>query len=127
MAIIGTGIDSIEIYRIQELIEKYGDRFLNRVYTEAEIKKCKSRTDFASCFAARFAVKEAVYKALPQNHKRDFSMKSVETINMQDGKPEIKLSGKLHNYLRESEKINIHVSLTHSRILAAAVVIIEKL
>ena len=127
MAIIGTGIDSVEIYRIQEIIEKFGERFIQRVFTANESKKCLSRSDSASCFAARFAVKEAFFKAVPHEHKKGFELRSVETINMHDGKPEIRLHDSMKSFIEGIDNVKIHVSLTHSRITAAAVVIIEEI
>ena len=70
MQIIGVGLDATEIDRVADMIERYGDRFLQRVFTAEEIAYCRARRDFASSFAARFAAKEAVMKALGTGHSR---------------------------------------------------------
>src|SRR5678816_952780 len=70
MDIIGTGLDATEISRIADAIERYGERFIERVFTAGEIAYCRSKRDFASSFAARFAAKEAAMKALGTGHSQ---------------------------------------------------------
>jgi holo-[acyl-carrier protein] synthase len=117
--IISSGIDLIEIDRIQKAISRYGDRFLNRIYTEKEISQTRGN---APELAARFAAKEAASKALGTGigivRWRDF-----ETINARGGKPHIRLYGKAAEIANMLGYTTWSVSLTHSREMAAAVVV----
>ena len=80
MTIIGTGIDATEISRIAEAIERYGDRFVHRIFTEGEIAYCRRKKDFASSFAARFAAKDAAMKALGTGHSQGVFWKGIEVV-----------------------------------------------
>src|SRR5512139_569648 len=80
MKIIGTGLDATEIHRIAETIERYGDRFIERVFTEGEIAYCRRKRDFASSFAARFAAKEAAMKALGTGHSHGVFWRGIEVV-----------------------------------------------
>jgi len=126
MGIIGTGIDVIDIHRIEALIEKKGDRFLNRVFTEKEIEYCSAKADSAACFAARFAAKEAFYKACGNLRMKPFALKEIEVANRPDGKPDLKPGKSLQKRLEKKSIRAVHLSITHTRITTAALVIIEK-
>src|ERR1041384_2067819 len=89
MDIVGTGLDATEIARIAETIERYGDRFLRRVFTEGEIAYCRARRDFASSFAARFAAKEAAMKALGTGHSRGVFWTGIEVVR-HGGPPQLR-------------------------------------
>ena len=80
MTIIGTGIDATDIDRIGASIERYGDRFIRRVFTEGEIAYCRRKRDSASSFAARFAAKEAAMKALGTGHSRGVFWTGIEVV-----------------------------------------------
>ena len=80
MEIIGTGIDATEIARIGAAIERYGDRFVQRIFTEEEIAYCRRKRDAASSFAARFAAKEAAMKALGTGHSRGVFWRGIEVV-----------------------------------------------
>src|SRR4051812_48346146 len=80
MKIIGTGLDATEIQRIAESIERYGERFVQRIFTEGEIAYCRRKRDFASSFAARFAAKEAAMKALGTGHSRGVFWRGIEVV-----------------------------------------------
>ena len=80
MQIIGVGLDATEIERVADMIERYGDRFLRRVFTEGEIAYCRRKRDFASSFAARFAAKEAAMKALGTGHSRGVFWTGIEVV-----------------------------------------------
>jgi holo-[acyl-carrier protein] synthase len=125
MGILGTGIDVIEIHRIEGLIEKKGERFLNRLFTEKEIEYCNAKSDSAACFAARFAVKEAFYKACSCFNMKQIPFKLIEIINRPDGKPELNPVKSLQKRLEKRGISSIHLSITHTRISAGAFVIIE--
>jgi len=122
--IIGIGTDIIEISRIKSSIEKYGDRFLNRIFTETEIKYCESfkGTKYLH-YAARFAAKESFSKAIGTGITKGFKFKEIGIRNEKTGKPIVELSGGL------SEKWGqyiIQVSLTHTEENAVAYLVIEE-
>lgn len=122
--VLGLGIDIIEIERIKESIERFGDRFLNKVFTENEIKYCMSKGNKYQHFAARFAAKEAVSKALATGWNKDFNWKNVEIMNEPSGMPVVTLKGKLEEFLKPDKELKI--SMSHSRDNVACVAIIYK-
>ena len=114
----GLGIDIIEIDRIKAAHKKHGDKFLNKIFTEREIKYCTNHKAFKFPeLAARFAAKEAYSKAIGTG-LAGIKFKEIEILNNKNGKPHIAVSGKIMK--------NIHVSLTHSLNYAAASVVIEE-
>jgi holo-[acyl-carrier protein] synthase len=127
MPIVGLGIDVIEIHRIEETVRRYGEKFLSRIFTKNERELCLSRKDAASCLAARFAAKEALYKALAAFHNDDFLLPfhDVEISKDDSGKPFFVFHDKALQTIKAIKLENIHLSITHSRIFAAAIVIIE--
>jgi holo-[acyl-carrier protein] synthase len=118
----GIGVDIIEIGRIQKSIENLGDGFLTKIFTPGEIQYCSSKNNAAQHFAARFAAKEAVSKALATGWSGDFAWKDVEVMNDPLGQPRITLSGKLKEALIGS---TILASLSHSESHVVAMVLIE--
>lgn len=122
--VLGLGIDIIEIARIKKSIDRYGDNFLNKVFTENEINYCNSKFNKYQHFAARFATKEAVYKALTSGWKEGLRWKDIEVQNDTSGMPSIKPSGKLEMFL--SENAQLKVSISHSDNYVTAVAIIYK-
>lgn len=131
---VTTGIDIIEVERIKEAILEMGDSFLNRIYTEKEIEYCnKSEVMKYQHFAARFAAKEAVFKAIFEyvDGRKDVIWKDIEIINSESGKPEINVDKLKENINKAGDNvrlINIDVSISHIRdfAVASAVVLIEK-
>lgn len=117
--LLSSGIDLIEIKRIQKALERHGDRFLDRIYTEAEIKQARGN---APELAARFAAKEAASKALGTGIG-PVSWREMETINDFSGKPQLHLHGRAALLAEELGYTTWSVSLTHSRDTAAAVVV----
>jgi len=128
MSIAGLGIDLIEIHRIEESVRRYGVRFINRIYTEKEKSLCLSRKDSASCLAARFAAKEALYKALSECKSKNayISFSEIEIVKNDSGMPFFEFIGKTCDSISSMKIKSIHLSITHSRIFAAAIVVIEK-
>jgi holo-[acyl-carrier protein] synthase len=122
--VIGIGIDIIEIERIKNSIEKFGDQFLNKVFTENEIEYCISKGNKYQHFAARFAAKEAVSKAFATGWNKNFNWRNVEIINEPSGMPAVNLKGNLQDFLYPDKELKI--SMTHSRDNAACVAIIYK-
>src|SRR5262245_64180456 len=91
--ITGIGIDVVQNERIRDSIQRFGDRFLNRIYTEGEIEYCKKCAQPEIHFAARFAAKEAAFKALGTGWARGVKWKDVEVVRLPYGRPEIHLQG----------------------------------
>lgn len=121
---IKSGIDIIEVDRIKKAIEDTGENFIQRVYTEQEIKYCESKNkNKYQHYAARFAVKEATFKAISTllKDKYSISWKHVETINDDNGKPEIKFISLTKELEEELDKIvSIDVSISHLKEYAVA-------
>lgn len=123
--VIGIGIDIIEIERIRKSVEKYGDRFLKKIYTEKELEYCLKKKYKYQHLAARFAAKEAVYKALATDWSEDVSWHNIEISNEPNGMPVVTLHGGLKKFLEEEKCLKI--SMSHSREYVACVAIIYKL
>jgi len=123
--LIGTGVDLIEIERIANSIERYGERFLHRVYTDHEIAYCQRKRASAESFAARFAAKEAAAKALGTGISRGVSWLEIEVTREPGGRPLLALSGRAAERARELGVVRLSVSLTHTREIAMAVVVME--
>ena len=107
---IVNGTDIVEISRIRDDIEKMGDRFLNRIYTQNEIEYCESKkSQKYQSYAARFAAKEAIYKALSEHINTEYSWKDFEITNTSKGKPNVKLGIKI------DDLEDITISLSHCK------------
>jgi holo-[acyl-carrier protein] synthase len=122
--VIGIGIDIIEIDRIKESVDEYGDQFLQKVYTPGEIKYCLSKKNKYQHLAARFAAKEAIYKAISSNWDSELSWQDMEIINAPNGMPEVKFKGNLKKFL--SGEKSLKISMSHSRDYVACVAIVYK-
>jgi holo-[acyl-carrier protein] synthase len=123
--ILGMGTDLTEIGRVQKSIDRFGERFLERVYTPGEIAYCMTKKGFAESFAARFAAKEAAAKALGTGISRGVSWKEFEVMRAPSGKPSMVLHGRAAQLAEELGVARISLSLTHSREMALAVVVME--
>ena len=113
------GVDIIEIGRIERVATRWGERFLKRVYTEAELRICRDR---APALAVRFAAKEAVMKALGTGTK-GIGWREVEVLSNSDGKPLVYLYGKAQKKAEELGLGELAISLSHSRDYAIATVV----
>jgi holo-[acyl-carrier protein] synthase len=122
--VLGLGIDIIEIERIKKSIEKYGDKFLDKVFTEDEIQYCNAKFNKYQHYAARFAAKEAVYKALASGWKEGLRWKDIEIQNDASGMPSINPKGKLQSFL--SNNTQLRISISHSENYVTSVAIIFK-
>ncbi len=123
MTISGIGIDLCEIERMSKSIDKDTDfLFRKKVFSESEIKYCEKMPNKAQHYAARFAAKEAFIKA---SGNTKVTLKDISTENKVDGNPYFRLSQKINNYLQEHSITKTHLSLTHTKTTAAAVVIVE--
>jgi holo-[acyl-carrier protein] synthase len=124
MDILGLGFDATDIPRVADMYERYGDRFLRRVFTEGEIAYCTRRRNPAPHLAGRFAAKEAAMKALGTGHSRGVLWKDIEVFR-QDGPPQLRLHG---GAARRADQMGVERSLltiTHSDALAMAQVILQ--
>lgn len=123
--VLGLGSDLIEITRIARSIERYGSRFLERVYTPAEIAYCQQKRNAAESFAARFAAKEAGAKALGTGISHGVAWPEIEVRREPSGKPTLHWSGRAKSRADRLGVCRTSVSLTHSRDMAMAVVVVE--
>jgi holo-[acyl-carrier protein] synthase len=123
MEILGSGIDATEIARIGEAIERYGERFVLRVFTEGEIAYCRRRRDANSSFAARFAAKEAAMKALGTGHSRGVFWRGIEVVR-RSGPPQLQFHGGAAARFASMGATGSVLTLTHSRELAIAHVLL---
>ncbi|WP_446742753.1 holo-ACP synthase [Silvibacterium acidisoli] len=123
--LVGTGVDLIEIDRIAESIERYGDRFLRRIYTPGEIAYCQRKKEAAESFAARFAAKEAGAKALGTGIQHGVSWKEIEVRRERGQRPTLHFSGRAAEIAASLAVVNISLSLTHNNSAAMALVHLE--
>lgn len=122
--IVGIGTDIIEVERIREIAEKFGKRFLDRIYTPIEQEYCESFKDTKYVhYAARFAMKESFSKAIGTGITEGFKFKEVGIVNEKNGKPLVVLDGELK---KKWGKYKTHISLSHTRGNAVAYLIIEE-
>jgi holo-[acyl-carrier protein] synthase len=124
--IAGIGVDIVDIARIQALLDRYGERFLARVYTGAEVEYALRGVNKAERLAGRFAVKEAVMKALGTGKSQGILWRDIETLRMRSGKPEVHLHGQAVKWAKLRGGGAVHVSITHDGGKAVAFVILEK-
>ena len=123
--IVGTGIDIAEVPRIRQSIERFGDRFLKRIYTAGEIRYCDSKANREERYAARFAAKEATMKALGTGWNRNVGWSEIEVVRERGQAPTIALSGKAAAFAQKKQLTRFHLSLTHTAAQAIAHVIAE--
>lgn len=121
--IYSVGVDIVDIARIENVIHRWGDAFLKKILTPLEYEYCHSKVGLAASVAARFAVKEAVYKALPAKVQVGAGWLDVQVVNELSGKPHVQFLGGLEKLL---SGFNVHVSISHSRNSAVAMVLFEK-
>lgn len=129
--IIGTGTDLIDIRRIEKTLERFGDRFTRRCFTEIEQAKSDRRKERAASYAKRYAAKEAGAKALGTGIARGVSWKEIGVVNLPGGKPTLELKGRALDWLAmltpERMTASVHISITDEPPYALANVIIEAL
>jgi holo-[acyl-carrier protein] synthase len=123
MSIIGLGFDATDIPRLRDVFERYGDRFLRRVFTDAEIEYCTRRRDPVPHLAGRFAAKEAAMKALGTGHSRGVIWKDIEVFRRW-GPPELRLSGGALRRFESMRGRRSLVTITHAEMLALAQVLL---
>lgn len=127
--ILGIGTDLANIERIQGVLDRHGDRFRNRVFTEVEQQKAERRADTAGTYAKRWAAKEACSKALGTGLRMGISWKDMAVSNLRSGQPVMAVTGwaeeRLQEMTPEGHKAIIHVTLTDDHPWAQAFVVIE--
>jgi holo-[acyl-carrier protein] synthase len=119
--VFGIGIDIIEIERIASSVEKFGDKFLNKIFTEGELEYCLSKKNKAQHLAARFAAKEAISKALTTGWNADFRWKDVEIYNEKSGLPRVRLLGKLNSFIGDDKELKISMSHSDNYVTCVAI------
>jgi len=123
--IIGTGIDIVNIERIERLMDRWGDHFLGRVYTDREISWCRKRSHVAECFATRFAAKEAFLKAIGSGLRNGIQWMDIEVENDSMGKPFLSFHRKAKAVLQACRIQRAWLTLSHDRPFAVAHVLLE--
>lgn len=123
--IVGSGIDLVEIARIQQSMERYGQRFLGRVYTAAEQAYCMRKRNAAESLAARFAAKEAGAKALGTGISRGVSWLEIEVTREPGGRPSIRFHGRAAEIAEQMGVAHVALSITHTSSLSMASVVLE--
>jgi holo-[acyl-carrier protein] synthase len=123
--IVGTGVDLAEVPRIRKSVERYGRRFVDRVFTPAEIAYVERKANKYERYAARFAAKEAGMKAIGTGWKRGVTWHDFEVANLPTGKPTLRLSGVAAEFAARLKVRNISLSITHTAEVAMAHVILE--
>ncbi len=123
--VIGIGTDLMEIARVRQSVDRFGERFLHRVFTPGEVAYCQRKKNAAESFAARFAAKEAAAKALGTGISRGVSWLEIEVVRAFGERPTIELTGRAAERARELGVARVSLSLTHSRDTAMAVVVME--
>ncbi len=123
--IIGTGIDIVNIERIDHLLTRWGDRFLCRVFTEREIVRCQKQARPSDCFALRFAAKEAFLKAIGLGYREGIRWTDIEVENDSLGKPSLSVQRKAKELIQVLRVHQALLTLSHDRPYAVAHVILE--
>ncbi len=123
--IVGIGVDIVEIRRLREVLERQQDRFIRRVFTELEQEYCRAHRDPVPHYAARFAAKESLFKALGTGWARGVSWKDAEVVRAAAQAPILALHGRAEKLSQALGVQAVYLSLSHSNDSAVAVVILE--
>jgi holo-[acyl-carrier protein] synthase len=129
MAILGTGIDIVENYRLKEILLKKKSNFKKKIFTINEIAYCEKKSNSISCYSKRFAAKEAFAKALGIGFRKNINFKDIEVVNNNYGKPYISINKKIDNKIKtlfKVKKFNILLSISDEKKYSIASVIISK-
>ena len=123
--IVGTGIDIAEVDRIAHSIERFGRRFVERIFTPGEIRYCESKANKAERYAGRFAAKEAGMKAIGTGWNRGVTWRDVEVQRAPGSRPTIVFHGKAAEFFQKLGAARPHLSITHTKDSAMAFVVLE--
>ena len=121
--IVGLGTDIVEIVRIGEMIDRHGEAFLNRIYTQEEIRYCQKRKHCNEAFAGRWAAKEAVMKALGTGFIRGIGWQDIEILAEKSGKPYVNIKGGAGEHAKKIGVERILITISHCRAYATATAI----
>jgi len=124
--IYGIGTDLVEVNRMEKIIQRWGERFTEKVYSQDEIDYCTRKAYPAIHYAARFAAKESFLKSLGIGLGMGVSLKDIEVINNAQGNPQLKMNERIRKVLDTHGITSVHISMTHTREHAHAVVILEQ-
>lgn len=122
----GIGIDLVENVRMERIVHKWGQKFLNRIFSDGEIEYCGRHAHASIHYGARFAAKESFLKALGIGLGMGVKLNDIEVVSNENGKPSLRLRGEAEAEIKKRNISSIHLSLTHTREYAAAIVIMEK-
>ena len=122
----GIGIDLVENDRIEKIIRKWGQKFLQMVFSEEEINYCGKHIQASIHYGARFAAKEAFLKALGIGLGMGVKLREIEVVRGDQGKPDLSLRDEAHLQIEKREIKRIHLSLTHTKKYSTAIVLLEK-
>ena len=120
MRVIGAGVDIVSVLRMQRLLDRHGQKFVDRWFRAEEVARCAGKARPAECYAARFAAKEAVSKGLRNVWPTGIRWKEIAITNASDGAPQVVLSGVTHRLSRRLGVRRILVSVSHCRDYAVA-------
>jgi len=123
--IYGIGVDLVNIKRMEDVLKRWEDRFINRVFTAVEKEACFKRAFPASAFSLRFAAKEAFSKALGLGMKKGIRWRDIEVLHLKSGKPILRLHGRSLEMCRENNIRGIHLSLSDENEYGIAMVVLE--
>ena len=129
MAILGTGIDIVENYRLKEILLKKKSNFKKKIFTINEVAYCEKKSNSISCYSKRFAAKEAFVKALGIGFRKNINFKDIEVVNNTYGKPYISINKKIANKIKtlfKVKKFNILLTISDEKKYSIASVIISK-
>ena len=124
--IYGIGVDLVKIKRMEDVISRWGDRFIGRVFTPDEAEVCKARAFPASAFSLRFAAKEAFSKAVGLGMIGGIAWKDIEVFHQPGGKPCLRLHGRSSEFCREKRIVGLHLSLSDDSEYGVAMVVLER-
>ena len=129
MAILGTGIDIVENYRLKEILLKKKSNFKKKIFTINEVAYCEKKSNSIRCYSKRFAAKEAFVKALGIGFRKNINFKDIEVVNNNYGKPYIYINKKIANKIKtlfKVKKFNILLTISSEKKYSIASVIISK-
>jgi len=120
MTIVGIGTDIVEVVRIGQMIERHGEAFLNRVFTEDEIRYCQRRKEYMQHYAGRWAAKEAVMKTLGTGWTRGVGWRDIEVCSQKSGQPLLAIRGGAREIANQLGITDILITISHCRAYATA-------
>src|SRR5690349_1169599 len=126
MSILGVGVDLVEVKRIQHSLDRFGERFMKRVFTEGEITYCRSMKFPARHFAARFAAKEAVSKAFGTGIGKAMGWRDIDVHKKESGEPFLVLRGGADRLAKRGDMKSSWITLSHTDHHAVAMIVLER-